>query len=316
MRAKNALKIAVGNYSLVFKNLLYKAVLFIVFALSLGLILNLALQPVIDLIRPMITAVIQIISDIIGGISAESSVTKFQDCVGAFLNYLSANIGGFVWMAVITIIFIFVYRFLSGVSDCTLMILVNEHMAELSHRGYIGTMVENLKKILVYQLIDAFSALIWSAIVVLLVWGAFSLLMLFAPLISLFVVTLIVVLAISLYNTIFSQVMATVLLGSHKNLKQALKEGFSIKKENFWKMFVAYLSTTVILLYLHITMTVFTFGVGELLLIPFASLLLVCMRTVDYYTINKKKYFIDYDTIVIPKELRENDEQLLSNVDI
>jgi hypothetical protein len=53
-----------------------------------------------------------------------------------------------------------------------------------------------------------------------------------------------------------------------------------------------------------------------ILLIPFASLLLVTMKTVDYFTINKKKYFVDYDTIFVPKELRENDENLLSDVDI
>ena len=40
------------------------------------------------------------------------------------------------------------------------------------------------------------------------------------------------------------------------------------------------------------------------------------MRLVDNYTINKKKYFIDYDNIIVPKELRENDEQLLNKVDI
>ena len=28
------------------------------------------------------------------------------------------------------------------------------------------------------------------------------------------------------------------------------------------------------------------------------------------------KYFIDYDNIIVPKELRENDEQLLNKVEI
>ena len=40
------------------------------------------------------------------------------------------------------------------------------------------------------------------------------------------------------------------------------------------------------------------------------------MRQVDYFTINKMKYFIDYDNIIVPKELRENDEQLLNKVEI
>ena len=39
-------------------------------------------------------------------------------------------------------------------------------------------------------------------------------------------------------------------------------------------------------------------------------------RFVDYYTIKRKKYFITYDDIVIPKELRTDGEQLLNKVDI
>lgn len=316
MRAKNALKIAVGNYSLVFKNLLYKLVLFAVFALSLGLILNLALKPFIDQLRPVFTAIYEMIVAIVRGDSHDVAIELLKNSLGVFFDYLSNNIGGIVWMVIIVIVFAFVYRFLTGVSDCTLMILVNEHMAELSHRGYVGVMIENLKKILVYQLIDTVSSLIWTALTATIAWSAFRLISFVAPLISIFVALVIIVVSTALYNTIFSQVMANVLLGNHKSVKQALKEGFALKKEYFWKMFVAYLSTIIILIYLHVSMTVFTFGVGELLLIPFASLLIVCMKTVDYYTICKKKYFIDYDTIIIPKELRENDESLLSNVDI
>ena len=44
--------------------------------------------------------------------------------------------------------------------------------------------------------------------------------------------------------------------------------------------------------------------------------MIVAMRLVDYYIIHVKKYFIDYDNIFIPKDLRENDEQLLNKVDI
>ncbi|MBQ8726790.1 MAG: hypothetical protein IJY84_06800 [Clostridia bacterium] len=316
MRAKNSLKIAVGNYSLVFKNLLYKITLFVIFALLLGLILRLALQPFIDQLRPVFASVYELIKAIVSGDAHETAITALKDSVSAFFKHLSNNIGGIVWMIIIIVVFAFVYRFLTGVSDCTLMILVNDHMAELAPRSYIGVMIENLKKILVYQLIDTVSALIWTALTCLLTWGVFTLLALVTPLLSLFGALLIIILSSSLYNTVFSQVMANVLLGNHKTVKQALKEGFSFKKEYFWQMFVAYLTVIIILVYLHVSVTLFTFGVGELLLIPFASLLVVCMKTVDYYTICKKKYFIDYDTIIIPKELRENDENLLSNVDI
>ncbi len=63
-------------------------------------------------------------------------------------------------------------------------------------------------------------------------------------------------------------------------------------------------------------MLFFTLGVGTVIISSFYALMISCMRLVDNYTINKKKYFIDYDNIIVPKELRENDEQLLNKVDI
>ena len=44
--------------------------------------------------------------------------------------------------------------------------------------------------------------------------------------------------------------------------------------------------------------------------------LMLLLANLHFFTINKKKYFVDYDTIFVPKELRENDENLLSDIDI
>ena len=177
-------------------------------------------------------------------------------------------------------------------------------------------MIENLKKILVYQLIDALSLMIYTAFVSLLVVGVFRLALLTIPLMALFGSAVVIILAIALYLTVFSQVMANILIGENVGVKKAFISGLKVNKEYFGKMFSAYLTTAVLLAYLHITISIFTFGVGELILIPFSSLMISTMKTVDYFTIHKKKYFVDYDTIIIPKELRENDEALLSNVEI
>ncbi|MBE5742634.1 MAG: hypothetical protein E7360_04895 [Clostridiales bacterium] len=316
MRAKNALKIAVSNYALVFKNLLYKVIMFVIFSFTLSLILRIRLQPFFDVIRPVFKDFGSIITSVLSDVDYASAAAALSADFNAVITFLSNNIGNIVLtVVIIAVVFIF-YRFLTGISDCTLMILVNGYMTDMSHRGYIGTLVENLKKILVYQLIDGVCSIIHCAIVGLIIWGVFKLTILIMPLSALFLTTLIVVLAISIYCTVMSQVMSNILLGDCKSVKKAFLTGLTPKREYFGKMFAAYLTVVVILLYFHITATVFTFGVGELLLIPFGSLVIVCMKVVDYFTINKKKYFLDYDHIVVPKELRENDEKLLSDVEI
>lgn len=316
MRAKNALKIAVGNYALVFKNLLYKIIVFTIFSFVIGLLLKIRLKPVFDLLRPVFADLANIVIAILKDTDYPTVSAALKADFGAVISYLSNNVGSMVATAFILTGIFFIYRFVTGISDCTLMILVNEHMTELSHRGYIVTLVENLKKILLYQLIDAVSIIVYTALVALISWGVFTLMFMILPIASLFATAFIIVIASALYCTVFSQVMANILIGENKNFKQSLLKGLTPKREYFGKMFAVYISVIIILIYLNVTVTIFTFGVGELILIPFASLLLVTLKTVDYFTINKKKYFIDFDNIFIPKELRENDEQLLSDVEI
>ena len=316
MRLRNALRIAIANYALIIKNLIYKLVIFAIFSLSLGLILKLALRPFIDMLRPVLLSLQEVIKAIVNGENHMETIANLKYNFNGFKEYLSNNVGSLVWLVVIIILFGIIYRFLIGISDCTLMILVNGHMTDMSHRGYMVVMIENLKKILVYQLIDAVSSVLWSTFVCFVVWGVFRLTIWVMPIAALFACALTITLAMSFYCTVFSQVMANVLLGEHKSVKKAFLEGIVPKKAYFVKMFSAYFAVTVALIYLHVSVSIFTFGVGEIIVIPFASLLLVTMKTVDYFTINKKKYFVDYDTIFVPKELRENDENLLSDVEI
>ena len=316
MRLRNALKIAIANYALVLKNLIYKIIVIAICSLSLGLILKLALRPFIEELRPVLKSLWGVVVAIVNGENHEASITLFKDAFLVFRAYLSDNVGGLVWMAIIILLFGIAYRFLIGISDCTLMILVNGHMTDMSHRGYVVVMIENLKKILIYQLIDAVSSVLWSTLVCVVAWSIFRLTVLIMPMASLFAIGFTISFAMSFYCTVFSQVMANVLLGEHKSVKRAFLEGIVPKKKYFLKMLSAYFAVTVVLIYLHVSVTLFTFGVGEIILVPFASLLLATMKTVDFFTINKKKYFVDYDTIFVPKELRENDENLLSDVEI
>ncbi|MBS1313895.1 MAG: hypothetical protein HP048_00915, partial [Clostridia bacterium] len=48
---------------------------------------------------------------------------------------------------------------------------------------------------------------------------------------------------------------------------------------------------------------------------PLTFFFLVNMQFVNYYTLEKKKYYVTFDEKVIPKELRE-DESILKDMDL
>lgn len=317
MRVINAFKIAIGNFGLVFKNILYKTIIFALFATAVWFTLNISLTPFIEQLKPVLQDVAEIIKALLrgqSGVSATNS-SNLTAHFNEFLAYISANVGSIVIAALICVLIVYLYRFFAGLSDCTLMILVDGHMSSLSHRGYLGVMFENLKKIVVYQLIDAVLAIVYYAVVFFVEFILFKFLAPYLTVIVVFLGVCILVFSVGIYSSCLSQVMANMIVGG-LGVKQAFIKGLHPGKKYFWRMFSAYLSVNLIYVYLFISMGVFTLGAGSVLIAAFFTLMTVCMRLIDYYTINVKRYFIDYDNIVVPKELRENDEQLLNDVEI
>ena len=313
MRIRNAFKIAVANFSLVFKTLLFKAIAFALFALIIGLILNVRLKPVLDCAAGIWEEIKATFASAYAG--QETSLVAVSDRLDKLTAYLSSNVGSLALTAVIIIISSYAFRFVSGVSDCALIILVSEYMTGLSRPHFIATIIENLKKILVYQLINALITLICDAVTVAVAIALAKVLLGVSALLSVFVVALTFVAVGALTRTVLSQIATNVLSGEGKTWALIVR-GLKSEKGYFGKMYAEYLVLTVLILYFSLSVGVFTLGVGTLLFGPFAALLLACVKEVDYFTINKRKYFLHYDSIVVPKELRENDENLLNEVDI
>lgn len=315
MRLINAFKIAANNFSLAFRDILYKTVVFVLLGSILGFILKINLKPFFDKLSPVIKDVTDILTSIMKNGDYAEIAASLKTNLASLKDYFANHIGNLFALTGISILFVFLYRFLSGVSDCTILILVNGYMGTLSHRGYVGVMLENLKKIVVYQLIDALISIVYFLFVALINGLLLKMTLGVMPLIAVFLCAAFTFFAGALYSTCLSQVMSNMLVGNMK-FKEAFKKGILPKKNYFWKMFAAYLVVLVGFTYIATTTAFFTLGVGTVLAMAFFTVLMATMRQVDYFTINKMKYFIDYDNIIVPKELRENDEQLLNKVEI
>lgn len=318
MRVINAFKIALGNFGLIFKNILYKAILFVVFAAGLYVTLRISLKPMLENLAPVLKDIADIVKSLVQNQKAFTAngtdsplIADFQ----VFINGIVSHFANIVWAVVICILIIYLYRIFSGVSNSTMLIMIDEHMSSLSHRPYLSVMFENLRKIIRFQLIDAMIAIVYYALVAAVVFVIVYLVAPFVPLVAVFLGVSVLTFAVTIYSTCMSQVSTKMIIGGMK-AKEAFKKGLFPSKEYFWKMFSAYLSVTMLYVYLAVSMLFFTLGVGTVIISSFYALMISCMRLVDNYTINKKKYFIDYDNIIVPKELRENDEQLLNKVDI
>jgi hypothetical protein len=59
-----------------------------------------------------------------------------------------------------------------------------------------------------------------------------------------------------------------------------------------------------------------SFGAGAILTVPLTYMLIDVLGLTSFFEINKMKYYITYDIKYIPKELRDNDEHLLNQMNI
>ncbi len=309
MRFKNALKIAFGNYALVFKDLLYKLIFFAIFSVVIGVIFEVGFRPVYNLAADFLSDGFSVFGAFVTGKEVNAAV--LSEDLTEIMDYLSSHTGGLVASVAVAVFAFYVLRFFTGISDCVVMISVNGHMTSLSHRPYLALLFENLKHVIKYQLIEAFTAVIVTGAAVALAYVFIA----FTSAFGVFLAVLFSIVIRGFYVTVMSRLMTNIVIDKMK-FTDAVKNSFGGEKTYFWKMFAQYVTLTVVYVYAIVSAAVFTAFVGEFLLIPFFTLLLACMRQVDYFTVSKKKYFIDYDTIIVPKELRENDEKLLNDVDI
>ena len=315
MRIRNVFNIIMRNYALTFKTLLFKLCAFVVFALGLGLMLKLRLRGLINAFLPVANSGVAVIKALFSMGSATEVTEVFTESCHAFMDYVSSNVGNIVLTAAILVVGIFVYRFVSGISDCVAIISIDAYSSTLSKKPYIGVLFENLGLIAGFQAVEVLFAFIYTLAVCALDYLFASLLIKVVPMLVPFFCVAFSVASHGLYNTMISR-FATERLVGKKTLKEALNSGFRPQSGYFVKMFMSYSIMSLIYTYLFTTTLVFTFGVGTVMLIPLYSNIIAGMKVIDSYVIEKKKYFIDYDNIVVPKELRENDEQLLKDVEI
>jgi hypothetical protein len=228
------------------------------------------------------------------------------------------NASGIVWALVAIFIVWQLAVFLSSICDYTIAVNINNHMSSLIKTKFFLPLIENFKGACNYGLymvvilftynLAVISICYLFALIFLKTFGVFAL--------SLIVLTF--VSAISLRFALIGHVLPKMICENKKPFK-AFKECFVDLKGNgrlFFERFGIYFFMIILAIVMNILSAFVTFYVSLLVTIPLTIIIFKAVKFVGYYTENKKKYFINYDEIYVPKELRKNDENLLNEVDI
>ncbi len=313
MHLKNALRLTFTHNSLVIKSLLYRLLIYFVYFLCTYFLLNNIFSVLFseDCFSDLFSTLWKYTKGFFMGEGFKNGMldTHFTECVKVIVNTCKANIGRIIAFVLFNIAFEIVNNF----ADSAIVNVVNNHMSYMSKEGFFGSLVRNFKMAISYGIFFALFKVLYVLVsllaIILICVGLFRLIGFFAIPFAIVVY----VLAIALRQTIISQILPYMAVNKC-NVIKAIK---SVKfNGQFSGIFVSYILAYSLTLYVNLTAILCTFGAGAILTVPLTYMLIDVLGLTSFFEINKMKYYITYDIRYIPKELRDNDEHLLNQMNI
>ncbi|MBQ7407997.1 MAG: hypothetical protein IJW13_01810 [Clostridia bacterium] len=308
MRIRNAFRILISNASVIYKAALFRlitasvAVLIIYFTLYNDL-LHLFQS---DQAHALWDAIIHIFTDFVKGygIDIDELPTAFE----GFIAMLRSNVSIFTVVGIKTSACIFFYNVILRMGNYAVSSLYSGYMSAGTKFSLIPTLFANLGKAFLYAIIIVPIVMLFDTLVILLgaligVYGI-RLISIFAIILSL----IFIIFAISFKFTVFSFFLPNMVV-ENQSVGQAFVNTFK-NRSNLKGLLTSYSFLVMLIFYVNVSVAVFTLGAGLVVSLPITTIMTLLVSLCDYYNHTGKKYYVDFDTVVIPKQLQENAEYL------
>ncbi|MGN0813924.1 MAG: hypothetical protein ACI4MH_01675 [Candidatus Coproplasma sp.] len=323
MKFKHTFHVFVDNFSSTYKLLLYRIIVGLISFCLMAAVVYPLLQRIMD--TTQFQAMNDSVAHFIAGLTAldfseiqaawQEMAAAFGQLGELFINKLGEIIGG---VAVIVIVY-FVQRFFYGLGNYTIGAMINDKMALHARSPFIGTLIKNLGKASLYNLIYVPVSILYDALCVAALWALLFMGFGFLPLlVQIFLFVTIIIILTAIKMTFTCDWLPSLVYGKSNN-RQAIAYCFNYSKSG-GKNFVDTLSNFIVLvlcvLAFNVAGLLLTFGAGMLITIPASYIILISFEFVNYCDNNDLKYFTDKNTIVKPeKETVQTREQFFRGQD-
>lgn len=321
MKFKHAFHVLVDNFSVTYKQLLYRLVILVV-ALGIGWGL---LTPFIrdfinsEALNNLISGVQNFIQNLLkGNIEELSDISeKINTAYEQLLSLIQTKASELVLTALLLFVLLIVEKWFTGLGNYTTAVIVNDKMSLRTTSPFMRTLISHFKEAAIYNLMYVPLSVLYDAIVAA---GLFAVLFFMLHgikffFISVFLFALIMVLAIAVKMTFTSDWLPALVRGK-MGIKKSFVYTFSRKNKNTFNVFSNFVVIIILILAVNIMATLFTFGVGLLLSFPASFVILISFEMVNFYDREELRYFIDKKTIIKPdKESILTREQFFRGTD-
>lgn len=311
MKFRHTINVFIDNFSVTYKQLLYRLVISLIsigisFAVLYPLINRLVGSPDYVLLTEGVKNFItNLIDGNIGELGSYSEQVK--KAIEALRNIIADNRTHIAWCVVAVVAVKLVERFFAGLGNYATASVINDKMALHSNSPFMVTLIKNLKEASLYNLIYVPLSFAYDLACVIalyfIIFKLFALVPFMYLFIKLFLFITCAVIAIGFKMTFTTDWLPSLIRGKMSQ-KCAIAHTFSRRRKNTFNVLSNFLVLIILIFAVNVCAIIFTFGVGALLTIPSSYVVLLCFEFVNYYDREEHKYFIDKNTIIKPEKER------------
>lgn len=306
MKFKHSFLVFIDNFSVIYKQLLYRLVIYMITWTATYFIARNFIKTFLDseAFNAIWESVKQIVQNFLKG--EISTIPSLYETITQSFEQLKVLLQNSVSKLIISVLVILlihlVGKWLAGLGNYATCALVNDKMALHADLPFFSTLILNLKSAALFNLIYAPLSVLYDCVVCVILALILYALVSSAALpvffaISLF--TLLVIIAISVKMTFTSDWLPSLVRGKLSQ-KEAIKYAFSRKNKSTLNVLSNYIVLVLIVFAINMMAIVFTLGAGTLITIPASFVVLIVFELVNYYDREQIKYFVDKNTVIRP----------------
>lgn len=298
---KHSVNILTSRFSLVYKSLLYVAMIAVIIVALVFSILLPAMSNVIDALNEIgifkdlgaaITSLFSGDADVMSQSFAQLKVDYHQ-----ILEVVNTN-SGKMWLGFSLIILIIaIYKFLSTMINLPISDVANNFMNSNSKYGFTSNYIHNFTRSLKYSAIHTLVIIPYMAASIGVIWLFAWLLNKISLLLACMSIYFLVIILIAMKRALFSYWLPLIVVGD-KGIIESLKENFKLIRRTFASNFGVYTMVYFLIAAATILIGVVTLGLGIFVVMAAGMVLNQLIDMVNYYRTFRKKYYVDSDTVI------------------
>ena len=309
MKFKHSFHVFVDNFSVVYKQLLYRLVVLLIS----GIICWAGVYPFIktfidsEQLNTIIEGTKGFVTNLLNGQMNELAdlSEKVQTAYAELIELLNTKLTQAVLSGLLLLLIIVISKWFMGLGNYATASVINDKMALRAKQPFFGTLIRNLKNASVYNAIYVPLSVLYDLIIVIAMFFLFFTLLnsVFYFVICLFLFVIAIVFAFTFKMTITSDWLPALIRGKMKH-GAAIKYAFSRKNKNTFNVMSNFAVIVLTVFALNMAALILTFGAGLLLTIPSSYVIIISFELVNYYDREEIKYSVDKNTIISPAKER------------